>query len=218
MLSPIIDEPGTPGNEMWPAALDYHRRGWTVIPTVGKKPPEKMPWKKYQTARPDEATLRRLFSRNGITGLAVLLGSASGGLACRDFDCTDGYERWADAHPDLATVLPIVRTARGFHVYCRSVGRTVRRPRGRRVPCGLQALRSAAALSPSRRRRSTNGSIHRATNCRSLTRNPPVCSAWWTALSRPTATQATHGNPGNPLQPTQPSNPLHVSHVRPLMR
>jgi hypothetical protein len=99
------------------AALAYARRGWSVIPTAAKK--ALGPWKRYQATRPDEATLRRLFGRPGITGLAVLFGSASGGLVCRDFDRLLSYQSWAAAHPDLAAALPTVATARGRHVYFR---------------------------------------------------------------------------------------------------
>jgi hypothetical protein len=99
------------------AALGYARRGWSVIPTAAKK--ASGAWKRFQSARPDEATLYRLFSRDGITGLAVLLGSASDGLACRDFDSLLSYQSGAAAHPDLAAALPTVATARGRHVYFR---------------------------------------------------------------------------------------------------
>ncbi len=99
------------------AALTYARRGWSIIPTIGKNSAHH--WKQFQTTPADESTLRRLFSHKGITGLAVILGSASRGLACRDFDDTDAYHRWADAQPELAALLPTVKTARGFHVYFR---------------------------------------------------------------------------------------------------
>jgi hypothetical protein len=88
-----------------------------VIPTAAKKARGR--WKCYQAAPPDEPTLRRLFGRPGVTGLAVLLGSASGGLACRDFDRLLSYQSWAAAHPELAAALPTVATARGRHVYFR---------------------------------------------------------------------------------------------------
>ncbi len=61
-------------------------------------------WKPFQKQRADETTLRSTIARNGITGLAVVLGSVSGGLACRDFDdqsaylLSDEYERLL---PDL---------------------------------------------------------------------------------------------------------------------
>jgi hypothetical protein len=62
--------------------------------------------------------LASLFYR--AAGIWVVLGEVSGGLACRDYDVAASYEKWASAHPDLAGVLPTVRTSRGFHVYFRS--------------------------------------------------------------------------------------------------
>jgi len=49
--------------------------------------------------------------------VAVILGAASGGLACRDFDDVLAYQSWAAKNPYLARILPTVRTARGYHVY-----------------------------------------------------------------------------------------------------
>jgi hypothetical protein len=96
-------------------ALAYARRGWSMLPVAGKKAAGL--WKPFQAHPADEKTLRRLFAKEGITGLAVVLGRVSGGLAVRDFDRGDAYHRWASAHPDDAARQPTVRTARGFHVY-----------------------------------------------------------------------------------------------------
>jgi hypothetical protein len=97
------------------AALEYAARGWSIISVKGKV--AACLWKPFQSRPADEPTLRRMFGRKGISGLAVILGSASGGLACRDFDDDAAYRRWATEHPDLASTLPTVKTARGFHVY-----------------------------------------------------------------------------------------------------
>jgi hypothetical protein len=98
-------------------ALAYARRGWSIIPAAGKKPCCR--WSQYQERRADEAALRRLFARSGITGLAVILGPVSGNLVARDYDDAGSYHRWAGAHPHIAGALPTVKTARGFHVYFR---------------------------------------------------------------------------------------------------
>jgi Bifunctional DNA primase/polymerase, N-terminal len=45
-------------------------------------------------------------------------------LAVRDFDQVEAYRRWSAEHPDEASRLPTVRTARGFHVYGRLVEET----------------------------------------------------------------------------------------------
>ena len=96
-------------------AQAYYARGWTVIPTTGKR--AACAWRPYQRSRPGREGLEDLFAKKSIDGLAVILGSASGGLACQDFDQVDAYDRWAEHYPDLAAVLPTVKTARGFHVY-----------------------------------------------------------------------------------------------------
>jgi hypothetical protein len=86
-----------------------------MIPTIGKRAAGL--WKPFQAAPADPATLRRLFAKPSIDGLAVITGSVSGGLAVRDFDVEDAYHLWATANPDDAAQLPTVQTARGFHVY-----------------------------------------------------------------------------------------------------
>jgi hypothetical protein len=98
-------------------ALDYAGRGWSVIPAIGKKSAGL--WKPFQTRPPDKKTLRSLFARKDVTGLAVVLGRVSGGLAVRDFDQADAYLAWADVYPGDAAALPTVKTARGYHVYGR---------------------------------------------------------------------------------------------------
>jgi len=103
-----------PMRSLLESAIDYARRGWSIIPTAGKR--AKGLWKPFQTLPADERTLRSLFASPGVTGLAVILGSASGGLVGRDWDDAEGYHRWAANFPELAKVLPTVRTSRGYHV------------------------------------------------------------------------------------------------------
>ncbi len=100
-------------------ALAYLRRGWSVVPirNIGEKKKAAARWARFQTERPDLDTLRQWFRRDDLTGLAVVSGSVSGGLAIRDFDLEDAYRLWANEHPDLARTLPTVKTRRGAHVY-----------------------------------------------------------------------------------------------------
>ena len=100
-------------------AIEYAERGWSIIPVVGKEPPRGFRWKEYQSRRADPEQLRGMFDRPDVTGLAVVLGSASGGLVVRDFDTLASYDDWARANPRHATILPTVKTARGRHVYFR---------------------------------------------------------------------------------------------------
>jgi hypothetical protein len=98
-------------------ALAYGARGWSVLAVDGKRAVGR--WGVFQKQAADEGTLRRLFTRPGITGLAAITGAVSGGLAVRDFDRADAYHSWVEAHPTDARRLPTVRTCRGFHVYGR---------------------------------------------------------------------------------------------------
>ncbi len=105
--------------------LEYHRRGWSIIPIRPGTKKAACKWEQFQSVQPSEATLKKWFAENPAYGLAVILGAASGGLVCRDFDTMEAYERWARTHPDLARTLPTVATARGRHVYFGGTERTI---------------------------------------------------------------------------------------------
>jgi len=102
------------------AALDYHGRGWNVIPiSAGTKKPALESWKKWQVQRQSEKEIAEWFS-GGTCGVGIICGEISGGLTVLDFDNADLYEAWAAENPSLADTLPTVRTGRGYHVYFRS--------------------------------------------------------------------------------------------------
>jgi hypothetical protein len=141
--------PNSPQNgNLLAAALDYHHHhGMSIIPTIDKR--AAVAWRRYQNHPADEPELRRLMSRPGITGIAVVLGTVSHGLACRDYDAPDAYDRWAGAHPDLASTLPTSATSRGFHVYHRTEQeRYVKQPDGEYIGDSKHYV----LLPPSRRR------------------------------------------------------------------
>lgn len=121
-------QPTDRSGAVFQAALEYHARRWSVIPIrLMTKKPACRTWEPYQARPAAEQQLRRWFGNGRRHNVAVVLGPVSGGLVCRDFDTMDAYEKWAAAHPDLATTLPTVATARGRHVYFRaSVDRIVK--------------------------------------------------------------------------------------------
>jgi hypothetical protein len=105
-------------------ALKYHALGWCVLPARLSGPKAKGPavrWKHYTEGqlRPGPDDLRHWFAhrRHSHDGLGVITGPASGGLIVRDWDSTEPYEHWADAHPGLAVDLPTAQTHRGWHAY-----------------------------------------------------------------------------------------------------
>src|SRR5262245_50380028 len=115
----MVFEPRPEGkcpSDLAEAAERYADLGIGIIPIrAGTKKPA-VRWKRYQRERPGRPTLRRWFRRGDVTGIAAVLGRASRGLACRDYDREGAYQEWARRHPDLADSLPTVATARGFHV------------------------------------------------------------------------------------------------------
>jgi len=107
-------------NSYLEAALDYHGRGWNVIPiSAGTKRPALESWKEWQEQWQTEKEIAEWFS-DGTCGVGIICGEISGGLTVLDFDNADLYEAWAAENPSLADTLPTVRTGRGYHVYFRS--------------------------------------------------------------------------------------------------
>ncbi len=101
------------------AAASKYRRSlrWSVVPVRGKKAACR--WRRFAEVRPSAAEVGKLFQRRDVTGLAVICGPASDGLAVRDFDDATVFEAWLETHAKLARELPIARTRRGGHVYIR---------------------------------------------------------------------------------------------------
>jgi hypothetical protein len=112
-----------PSNAYLDEALRLHALGWRVFPLASrdgqKKPPRGCQWAPLQTKSPSVEWLRSWFGKRGVNGLAVI---PTNNLCIRDFDTIKSYDRWKSAHPDLAAVLPTVRTRRGRHVYFRCAG------------------------------------------------------------------------------------------------
>ncbi len=123
-----IGKPGTSppkktndDNPILEAALKYQAMGLSVIPIrPGDKRPDLRSWKKYQSQPADRATVRRWFRDDPDLSIAIILGKVSGGLVVADFDDMKAYEAWKEAFPELAAMLPTVKSGKGCHVYFRS--------------------------------------------------------------------------------------------------
>jgi hypothetical protein len=94
--------------------------GFSLIPAKQNKKPAVKSWTPFKSNPPTDAQIKGWFNSPNVTGLALIAGEVSGGLAIRDFDTKSSYERWAQAYPALSKELGTVRTFKGFHVYCRS--------------------------------------------------------------------------------------------------
>lgn len=116
-------------------ALAYLDRGLSIIPiqhkphTGGKQPAIKR-WKPYVQRAPSKRTVRKWFSNGQMQGIGVICGPVSGNLVCRDFDDEESYDRWSIEQPEIATLFPTVKTARGYHVWFRADIESIKRETG----------------------------------------------------------------------------------------
>ena len=94
------------------AAIDYGRRGWSVIPLRGKVPTG--PWSEFQKRRPSVEELER----HEWPGVGIVTGAVSG-VVVLDADSAEAVEELERrGHPPT----PMARTARGVHAYFRHPG------------------------------------------------------------------------------------------------
>lgn len=102
-------------------ALEYHKRGWCVIPIrTGTKKPA-VSWKKYQTELPSENQIKKWFGNGKYISLAVVCGAVSDGLTVLDLDSEERCQWWSKEHSGLAGTLPTSKTRKGQHICFHSV-------------------------------------------------------------------------------------------------
>lgn len=106
---------GNQSHFLYNPALNYYDMGWSLFPIIGKAPIWK--WTPLQKVRATRERIQQGFSNPKVTGIAVIFGKVSGGLACRDFDTEEGYYAWKEKNPLLAKEIPTAKTRRGFHIY-----------------------------------------------------------------------------------------------------
>lgn len=104
-------------------ALRYHDMGWSVFPVGGQDPDDPRrckrpayPWSKVTKRRMPTNLIQKLFDRPHVTGIGVVMGRVSGGLAARDFDSDESHAVWSGTQPALARVTPMsIGGVRGGH-------------------------------------------------------------------------------------------------------
>ena len=99
------------------AALQYLKRGFSVIPVNPKNKKPFIPWKDYQTRHSTEDEVLQWWGENPRAMIGLVTGAISG-LAVIDIDTPEGKERMNGILPD-SFLAPTVRTPRGGeHYYC----------------------------------------------------------------------------------------------------
>ena len=81
------DEPAPTAEAALQESLILRSWGWCPFPVDANKRPV-VRWKRLQHRRPTDRELATLFRVPGACGVAIITGSASSGLANRDFDLT----------------------------------------------------------------------------------------------------------------------------------
>lgn len=99
-------------------ALDYHKRGWNVIPVEGKKS-VLSGWKRWQSDKQDIGWINRLEPYwNTATGIAVVCGKVSDNLMIIDLDGQEAVDLFYETFPELTRTYT-VKTGSGVgrHLY-----------------------------------------------------------------------------------------------------
>ncbi len=97
-------------NKILEAALDYHKKGLSVIPVKEDKKPL-VKWEPYQKVRATEEEVRKWFDKNNPPNIAIVTGILSN-LTVVDTDSQEATERIQSLIPD-SSVLPIAQTPKG---------------------------------------------------------------------------------------------------------
>jgi len=106
---------------VYDAALRYAELGFTVIPVDYQSKKPSVEWKQFQERKPTHEEIRTWFGDHKCLNIGIVCGPVSDSLTILDFDKTDMYHRFFDTST-LESSTPVVRTARGVHVWLRSVG------------------------------------------------------------------------------------------------
>jgi len=98
----------------------YLELGLCVIPVAFRQKRPIIPWEPYQHTRPTHEAIRTWFGDHKFLNIGIVCGPVSDNVTILDFDKTDAYHRFFDSST-LESSTPVVRTARGVHVWLRSV-------------------------------------------------------------------------------------------------
>jgi hypothetical protein len=108
------------GHSIFECAERYSRMGLGVIPVsyAGKHPIVK--WEQYQHRRANEIELNEWFGNGQPRNVGIVCGRVSNNLVVLDFDKPESYERFFNT-ANLESETPVVKTARGFHVWLQTI-------------------------------------------------------------------------------------------------
>ncbi len=106
-----------PSMKLLDAALLYAERGYSIIPTEGKRP-ALASWTRFTEQRADQATIERWHRSGVLQNIGLICGKVSGNLVVIDLDSMNAVKRWQEAFPhDLDTFTVQSGSGEGLHLY-----------------------------------------------------------------------------------------------------
>lgn len=113
---PVFSKPFPDSSEVYDWAFYYVAQGLSVIPLAERGKTPIRPWGEYQKRRPNMAEIRAWFPPGTKHNIGIITGMISG-INVIDFDRLEAYEAAMDKD---FTIAPLVKTAKGFHLFFRA--------------------------------------------------------------------------------------------------
>ena len=107
-------------NSVIASAKQYAQLGFSVIPVAYCEKRPSVKWERHQHRRATETELNKWFDNGQPRNIGIVCGRVSHNLVVLDFDKPEIYERFF-ATANLERETPVVKTARGMHVWLRSL-------------------------------------------------------------------------------------------------
>ncbi len=99
------------------AALDYRKRGLSVLPLNGKRPTIES-WSAFQKKAATENQIRQWHKNGLLQNLGIICGAVSNNLVVLDFDGLGAYSAFAALYPSIASTYTVATgSGQGKHVY-----------------------------------------------------------------------------------------------------
>jgi hypothetical protein len=133
-------------------ALDYLKRGWSVIPIIARDKRPAVPWLAYQTQRASPEEVKRWFARHPASNLGIVTGEISG-LVVLDVDPRHGGDLSLAAllrdHGPLPQTVEAFSGGGGRHLYFAHPGGVVRNQVGLAAGIDLRGDGGCVVAPPS---------------------------------------------------------------------
>lgn len=113
---PVFSKSLPDSSEIYDWATFYVSQGLSVIPLTTREKKPLRPWSEYQKRIATAAELKEWFPLGTKLNIGIVTGELSG-VNVIDFDTIEAYKEAMDRE---AVFAPLVKTAKGFHLFCKA--------------------------------------------------------------------------------------------------